>query len=184
MPYNLQARQESHPTFLHPNGLPEDPAPYVTGWGLILPGVITSTVELEDLIDYVQDLSAKERQLQPLPSAKQLGRIALAENTGCWQLPIYKDGLDTHADDGHGHKAGSPRARYGSMMVKGANDKPTDHLAHRTMYRVMRGPIPEGYHIDHLCRNPRCCYHRHLEAVDAAENIRRAREAKLRIGIE
>jgi len=180
MGYDFNVRQESYSTFLHPDGLPEDTQPYVTNWGLILPGIITSKFELEVFKDYVQNISEKEASARPLPTIRQLGRIALNIDTGCWELPIYKDGLDVHPESNARHKAGQPRARYGSLMVKGANNKPTDHLAHRTMYRIMRGPILEGNHIDHLCRNPKCCYHRHLEDVSSQENTNRIYEARRR----
>jgi len=48
--------------------------------------------------------------------------------------------------------------------------------AHRSAYRVFVGPIPRGYHVDHLCRTRSCVNAPggHLEAVTQAENTRRA----------
>lgn len=46
--------------------------------------------------------------------------------------------------------------------------------AHRFSY----GPIPDGLELDHLCRVPRCVRPTHLEAVTAAENIRRGVAAR------
>ncbi len=51
-------------------------------------------------------------------------------------------------------------------------------LAHREIYTALVGPIPEGLHIDHLCRTPRCVNPEHLEAVTQAENNRRAAAAR------
>jgi hypothetical protein len=45
--------------------------------------------------------------------------------------------------------------------------------AHRFMYELMRGPIPQGFFIDHLCRNRWCINPEHLEAVTSRENILR-----------
>src|SRR5215831_5464417 len=45
---------------------------------------------------------------------------------------------------------------------------------HRLSYLLFRGPIPDGYHIDHLCKVRGCWRPDHLEAVTPGENARRA----------
>jgi hypothetical protein len=45
---------------------------------------------------------------------------------------------------------------------------------HRLAYELLVGPIPDGLHIDHLCKVRRCCNPEHLEPVTQAENNRRA----------
>jgi hypothetical protein len=45
--------------------------------------------------------------------------------------------------------------------------------AHRWMYRQLRGEIPEGMQLDHLCRVPICVNPDHMEVVTGWENRRR-----------
>ena len=45
--------------------------------------------------------------------------------------------------------------------------------AHRYAYELLVGPIPEGLHIDHLCRVHNCVNPEHLEPVTTKENTRR-----------
>ena len=49
------------------------------------------------------------------------------------------------------------------------------YYAYRVAYEAMRGEIPEGLTIDHLCHTPTCCNPWHLEPVPASVNARRQR---------
>ena len=76
---------------------------------------------------------------------------------GCW--------IWTGAKFKHGY------GRIRTTSVKfGENIK----LAHRVIYEIYKGPIPEGLVLDHLCRNPSCVNPEHLDPCTQRENIRRA----------
>ncbi len=104
--------------------------------------------------------AAKVRRLDNLPPRERLVRsflrfmtkIAIDEETGCWNW--------TAARDRHGY------GRFGVAAGRVV-------FAHRTMYLVSVGDIPDNMVIDHLCRNPSCCNTDHLEVVTQAENVRR-----------
>lgn len=46
-------------------------------------------------------------------------------------------------------------------------------MAHRVVYELLVGPIPQGLDLDHLCRNRLCVNPEHLEPVTRSVNIRR-----------
>lgn len=60
-------------------------------------------------------------------------------------------------------------AGYGAMFIA----KGKRVLAHRWSYEHFVGPIPDGLHIDHLCRNRMCVNPEHLEAVPQRANTLR-----------
>ena len=69
--------------------------------------------------------------------------IDFLETPGCW---VWK---------GHQHRQG-----YGVTSFKGQT-----HLAHRMLYMMLVGPIPEGKELHHVCENVACCNPAHLQPV-------------------
>ena len=49
-------------------------------------------------------------------------------------------------------------------------------LAHRVVYEMVKGPIPDGLQLDHLCANRLCVNPDHLEPVTNRENKLRGGE--------
>ncbi len=72
--------------------------------------------------------------------------------TGCWSW------LGQHNVQGYGR-------------VKGLEGKP--RMAHRVAYELLRGPIPAGLTLDHLCRNTSCVNPWHMEPVTGRVNTQR-----------
>ena len=77
-----------------------------------------------------------------------MARVIPVPFSGCW---IWTEGLAS----GYG--------RYGARTS----------MAHRLAYELVKGPIPDGLHIDHLCRVPSCVNPDHLEAVTRSVNSKR-----------
>jgi hypothetical protein len=61
---------------------------------------------------------------------------------------------------------------YGVFCIK---TKPRRHKrnAHRWIYEQLKGKVPEGFELDHLCRTRNCVRLNHLEVVTSRENTLR-----------
>lgn len=73
----------------------------------------------------------------------------------CWEWQGYRGP--------HGH---------GAVYHDGAS-----RPAYRVIWEHLRGEVPEGLELDHLCRNPPCCNPDHLDPVTHAENMRRGAQS-------
>jgi hypothetical protein len=79
-------------------------------------------------------------------------RIEICKETGCW---IWTGKWDS----GNG---------YGKVRHQGQI-----WMAHRLIFTLLNGEIPQGLVLDHICRTRRCCNPDHLEPVTVRENTHR-----------
>ena len=93
------------------------------------------------------------------------GRIAIDGERNAevrfWRKVIKTDGCWTWT-------AATVPAGYGRVQWQGRVQQ-----AHRVAYELLVGPIPEGLHLDHLCRVRNCVNPAHLEPVTPGENVLR-----------
>jgi hypothetical protein len=72
-----------------------------------------------------------------------------------WQYVSYGEGLGCWPWSGARNRDG-----YGNVKVNGRT-----RSAHRVAWELLRGEIPDGLELDHLCRNRACVNPWHLEPV-------------------
>lgn len=65
---------------------------------------------------------------------------------------------------------------YGLFWVQGHY-----RHAHRVVYELLVGAIPDGLQIDHLCRVRSCVNPAHMEPVTQRENLLRGENTRLRL---
>lgn len=89
------------------------------------------------------------------PIIEKLMRKRVVTDAGCWEW------------------VGRRTAKgYGVLSVP-TSDRVRDRKVHRLAYEAVRGPIPSGLVIDHLCRNRACFNPDHMEPVTSVENVMR-----------
>lgn len=94
-------------------------------------------------------MTAQPRDVADLPRRI---REKFAIEDGCWLWTAHLN-----------------HAGYGRVSLEGSMQ-----LAHRAVYTLLVGAIPEGMHLDHLCRVRRCVNPAHLEPVTQRENTLRS----------
>lgn len=90
------------------------------------------------------------RQCRPIP--ERFWEKVIKREGGCWEWQAKRN-----------------QYGYGKFSIS----RRSEVFAHRLSWELMRGPIPAGLVIDHLCRNPACVNPDHLEPVTQMENVRR-----------
>lgn len=79
---------------------------------------------------------------------ERLSRAYVVDDSGCW---LWTRSVQT--------------AGYGQILVEGRR-----WLAHRLIYTLLVGEIPEGMVVDHVCRTRRCVNPAHLQVVTVKQN--------------
>jgi hypothetical protein len=83
-------------------------------------------------------------------------RVSVSSDNQCWNWsgPVNRKG-------------------YGHVQVRGVT-----YNAHRAFYIESGYEIPDGFHLDHLCRNKICVNPSRMEPVTLQENVRRQHQAR------
>jgi hypothetical protein len=90
--------------------------------------------------------------------ARLTSKIRIDPDSGCWVWTASTRGpSDLH--------------QYGQIRVGGRGGQVRS--AHRVMFELVMGAVPDDLVIDHLCRNTRCVNPAHLEPVTNRENVLR-----------
>lgn len=93
---------------------------------------------------------------QPRTILELLDRVVVCPS-GCW---LWAGGTSD----------GSGGVLYGRILRPGTRNA---MAAHRYVHEQFVGPIPKGWHVDHLCRVGLCVRPEHLEAVPPRINMAR-----------
>lgn len=75
------------------------------------------------------------------------------------EAPCIDAGFGHENTDGYVRIRNSPKTLGGKLVMR-----------HRWFWETYVGPIPDGYEIDHLCKNRRCFNIKHLDCIDGTEH--------------
>lgn len=83
--------------------------------------------------------------------------------TGCIVCLSHRPNRDGYLRKGWGNR------RTGDRVME---------MFHRTIYRMHKGEIPDGYEVDHMCKIRLCCNPDHLQALEGHEHAIRSNQER------
>lgn len=106
-------------------------------------------------IDQISTHARNKRACDALKHRRFIEHVDyVVDNRGCWIWNLYR------GPEGYGRLA--YRFPHRGALVHG------NIAAHRAAYMLTNGPLPDGYHVHHLCGNPGCINIEHMEAAHAS----------------
>lgn len=69
-------------------------------------------------------------------------------------------------------------------IYAGKDSLPRMQFLHRMVWEGYYGAIPEGYEVDHMCRNRRCCNVAHLQLLEISEHKSKTNKERYKIRSE
>jgi hypothetical protein len=117
----------------------------------------------QELADKKADISSRVASMsRPAePVTDRIRKSVLIDEAGCWIWQKFS------------------QYGYGKMYVGLVGDGTRRCVsAHRASHEAFKGPIPDGYHVDHLCRKTLCVNPEHLQAVTPRLNAARRSAAQ------
>lgn len=113
-------------------------------------------MSIQPLLFSAEDMMTAVLDSQPQDAYRFLSKLSVGHESGCWHWVASC-------------RTSGGRSLYGQFYFRGGVWK-----AHRVSWTLLKGEIPPGLQIDHLCRNTICVNPDHPEPVTPQVNCLRS----------